>query len=329
MAPVLSVLDLALVPDGGDARAALDATVEVARTAEAHGYRRCWYAEHHNMSAIVSSATSLVISHVAQHTETIRVGSGGIMLPNHSPLVVAEQFGTLATLHGDRIDLGLGRAPGSDRAANLAMKRLPDASDRFLDDVEELRTYLSPGGAVRGVVATPGQGTEVPVYILGSSLFGARLAAHLGLPYAFASQFAPAALQDAVMTYRSEFRASDQCERPHVIAGVNVLAADDSGAAEQQLIRVQRSRVRRFLALPSELDDDAVDQVIDSPQGRQVLSMMTYTAVGSPDEVGEYLRAFADHADADELITMHAAPSTAQRVRSVQLAAEALSAVPA
>ncbi len=323
MAPVISLLDLAIVGDGQTTRDALDATVAVARRAEAFGYRRAWYAEHHNMAAIASSATSVVIGHVAAQTSTIRVGSGGIMLPNHSPLTIAEQFGTLATLYGSRIDLGVGRAPGSDRAAAMAMRRLPDASDRFASDVQEIQRYLAPGGSVDGVTAYPGVGTEVPITVLGSSLFGARLAAHLGLPYGFASQFAPAALQDAVMIYRSEFEPSEQCDRPHVIAGVNAICADDRDDADRQFERVARARVKRFLLGEREVTEEQLDQIVDSPQGRQVLQMMTYSAVGTPAEVGEYLRTFAVHADADELIVVQASPTTEQRLRSTELVAEA------
>ncbi|MDA8076714.1 MAG: LLM class flavin-dependent oxidoreductase, partial [Actinomycetota bacterium] len=205
----------------------LRASVALAQRAEALGYTRVWYAEHHNMPRIASSATSVLIGHVADHTTTIRVGAGGVMLPNHAPLTIAEQFGTLAWLHPGRIDLGLGRAPGSDRATMTALRRDPTAADRFPDDVLELQGYLGDESRVPGVQATPGRGTHVPLYILGSSLFGAQLAALLGLPYAFASHFAPAALEQAVALYRRTFRPSAQQERPYVIAGLNVIVADD------------------------------------------------------------------------------------------------------
>src|SRR3954468_3390234 len=232
MAVPLSILDLAIVGDGASVRDALEATVAVAQQAERRGYRRVWYAEHHNMSSIASSATSVLIAHVAAHTSTIRLGAGGVMLPNHAPLPIAEQFGTLETLHPGRIDLGLGRAPGSDQATMRAMRRDPMSSDSFPQDVLELQGYLTGRTRIPGVNATPGKGTNVPLYILGSSLFGASLAAALGLPYAFASHFAPAALQDAVAIYRREFKPSAQLDAPHVIAGVNVIAADSASEAQ-------------------------------------------------------------------------------------------------
>src|SRR4051794_30653998 len=211
----LSILDLAIVGKGETVRAGLDATVAVAQRAEARGYKRIWYAEHHNMASIASSATSVLIAHVAAMTNTIRLGAGGVMLPNHAPLPIAEQFGTLETLHPGRIDLGLGRAPGSDQATMRAMRRDPMSSDSFPQDVLELQGYLTGRTRIPGVNATPGSGTNVPLYILGSSLFGAQLAAALGLPYAFASHFSPSGLLDAVATYRREFRPSDQLDEPY------------------------------------------------------------------------------------------------------------------
>src|SRR6059058_306368 len=226
MPVTLSILDLAFIPAGGTACDALTGSVALAQKAEALGYRRVWYAEHHNMRSIASSATSVLIGHIAAHTESIRLGAGGIMLPNHAPLTIAEQFGTLETLHPGRIDLGLRRAPGSDQNTMRALRRDPMSADSFPQDVLELQGYLTGPTRIEGVEATPGKGTNVPLYILGSSLFGARLAAQLGLPYAFASHFAPTALQDAVAIYRREFKPSTQLDAPHVIAGVNVIAAD-------------------------------------------------------------------------------------------------------
>jgi luciferase family oxidoreductase group 1 len=228
----LSILDLAIIGTGETARDALDGTVTVARRAEERGYLRVWYAEHHNMDAIASSATSVLIAHVAAHTTSIRLGAGGVMLPNHAPLTIAEQFGTLETLHPGRIDLGLGRAPGSDQNTMRALRRDHRSADRFPHDVLELQGYLSDQTRVAGVDATPGKGTHVPLYILGSSLFGAQLAAALGLPYAFASHFSPEALREAVAVYRREFVPSAQLDRPYVIAGVNVLAADTDADAQ-------------------------------------------------------------------------------------------------
>ncbi len=248
LAAPLSILDLAPIRRGESARESFQASVALARRAEELGFARIWYAEHHNISTIASSATSVLIAHVAAHTERIRLGAGGIMLPNHSPLVIAEQFGTLETLHPGRIDLGLGRAPGTDPRTWQALRRNPAAADAFPDDVVELQGYLRGPSVVPGVEAVPGRGTNVPLYILGSSLFGARLAALLGLPYAFASHFAPAALEAAVALYRDEFRPSAQQEAPYVIAGVNVLVAEEEDEARVELERVRRNRVVGMLA---------------------------------------------------------------------------------
>src|ERR1700759_4349569 len=222
----MSILDLAPITHGQTATDSFAHSVALAQRAEALGYHRVWYAEHHNMGSIASSATSVLISHIGAQTRTIRLGSGGVMLPNHAPLVIAEQFGTLAALYPGRIDLGLGRAPGSDQNTMYALRRNPSSADTFPQDVLELQGYLTGNTRVPGVDAIPGKGSNVPLYILGSSLFGAKLAAALGLPYAFASHFAPAALDAAIATYRAEFRASEQLEAPYVIAGVNIIAAD-------------------------------------------------------------------------------------------------------
>ena len=215
----VSILDLAPIASGQTAADSFAGSVALARLAERLGYQRVWYAEHHNMPTIASSATSVLIAHVAAHTERIRLGAGGVMLPNHAPLTIAEQFGTLETLHPGRIDLGLGRAPGSDQNTMYALRRNPMSADTFPDDVLELQGYLTGHTRVAGVNATPGKGTDVPLYILGSSLYGAQLAAALGLPYAFASHFAPAALHEAVAAYRSGFRPSEQSQAPYVMAG--------------------------------------------------------------------------------------------------------------
>ena len=319
----LSILDLALIGRGETAKEALDGSVALARRAEACGYRRVWYAEHHNIPTIASSATSVLIAHVAAHTSTIRLGAGGIMLPNHAPLVIAEQFGTLATLHPGRIDLGLGRAPGTDQNTLRALRRDPSAADSFPEDVLELQGYLRGESRIPGIRAIPGHGTDVPLYILGSSLFGARLAAALGLPYAFASHFAPAALDAAVAIYRREFRPSSQLERPHVMAGVNVIAADREDDAREQHQRVRRGRVRLFVARDRRLADEEADALLASPIGQQVDDMMKHSAIGTPDAVSAYLDDFARRADADELITVHASPTVDARLRSVELVAAA------
>ena len=318
----LSILDLATIGKGQTAAQSFEGSVAMAQLAEESGYRRVWYAEHHNMSSIASSATSVLIAHIAANTESIRLGAGGVMLPNHSPLTIAEQFGTLETLHPGRIDLGLGRAPGSDQNTFRALRRDPMSSDSFPQDVLELQGYLSGPTRIPGVEATPGKGTNVPLYILGSSLFGARLAAQLGLPYAFASHFAPNALQDAVALYRREFKPSVQLEAPYVIAGVNVIAADSAAEAQAMFRDTLRARVSLFFGSGRVFSDDEADMVLDSPQGQHVSQMMKYSAVGTPAAVRDYLDEFAAHSDADELIVAHQSSQTEGRLRSVELLAE-------
>src|SRR3954447_5767703 len=238
----LSVLDLAPINRGSTASESIAASVALAQRAEETGYSRVWYAEHHNMPSIASSATSVLIAHVGAQTSSIRLGAGGVMLPNHSPLTIAEQFGTLEAMYPGRIDLGLGRAPGSDQNTMYALRRDPNSADRFPQDVLELQGYLTGHTRVPGVDAVPGAGSDVPLYILGSSMFGATLAAALGLPYAFASHFAPQLLEPAVAAYRGEFRPSEQLAEPYVIAGVNVVAADTSADAREQLEVMRRVR---------------------------------------------------------------------------------------
>ncbi len=329
MIPALSILDLAIIGAGETAADAFRTSVEIAQRAERRGYQRIWYAEHHNMASIASSATSVLIAHVAAHTSTIRLGAGGIILPNHSPLAIAEQFGTLATLHPGRIDLGLGRAPGSDQPTMRAMRVDVHASDRFPDDIRELQGYLGDESIVPGVVAVPGAGTHVPVYILGSSLFGARLAAAFGLPYAFASHFAPTHLLDAVATYRAEFQPSAQLEAPYVVAGVNVIAAESEDDAERQRVEVSRRRIARFVTPHRALTDAEADQLLASPQGQQIAQMMHFTAAGTPEMVQRYLTNFAAAAGVDELMTVHPSPTIEQRLRSIDLLADAHDAVAA
>src|SRR4051812_23665638 len=320
----LSILDLAAVGREETIAESFAGSVELARAAERGGYLRVWYAEHHNISSIASSATAVLIAHVAAHTETIRLGAGGVMLPNHSPLLIAEQFGTLETLHPGRIDLGLGRAPGTDQRTWWALRRDPAASDRFPEDVVELQRFLGDESPVPGVRAIPGRGTQVPLYILGSSLFGAELAARLGLPYAFASHFAPRFLQDAVALYRRRFQPSAQLAEPHVIAGVNVIAADTEADAQEQFQRAKRCRVRAFARPGIKLSDEQADAVLTTPEGRHIEQMVVYSAVGRPAEVREYLEGFAKHADADELIVALQSPATDERLRSAELLAAEL-----
>ncbi len=319
----LSILDLAPIRPGESPADSFAASVDLARQAEQCGYVRVWYAEHHNMATIASSAPSVLVAHVAAHTATIRLGAGGVMLPNHAPLTIAEQFGTLECLHPGRIDLAVGRAPGSDRATMRALRRSPSSADAFPDDVLELQGYLAGESRIPGVDATPGAGTHVPLYILGSSTFGARLAASLGLPYAFASHFAPDLLEQAVALYRSAFRPSRQLAQPYVIAGCNVVAADTEQDAQEQFAVARRRRVASMLARGAPADDDEADALLASPAGLHVQQMLTYSAVGTPEAVAEYLEAFAAHARADEIITVHHAPTAAQRLRSVELVAGA------
>ena len=319
----LSVLDLAPIGPHETARDALEASVRFAQRAEELGYERVWYAEHHNFESIASSATAVVIAHVAAHTQRIRLGAGGVMLPNHAPLVIAEQFGTLATLHPDRIDLGLGRAPGTNQVTMRALRRDPSAADTFPQDVVELQGYLADETRIPTVYAVPGRGTEVPLYILGSSLFGAQLAAALGLPYAFASHFSPGALQDAVRVYREQFQPSQQLDRPYVIAAVNALAADTDEESQRQFEVRRRALVRGLFSRPgSKLTDEDVEALLHSAQGAHIDQMLTYTASGTPDAVKTYLDEFRAHADADELIVAHQGDSAAARLRSLELVAE-------
>jgi luciferase family oxidoreductase group 1 len=320
----LSILDVAIVGANETVRDSFEGSVLLAQRAEALGYERVWYAEHHNIASIASSATAVLIAHIAAHTSTIRLGSGGVMLPNHSPLVIAEQFGTLAELHPGRIDLGLGRAPGTDQNTMRALRRDPSAAETFPQDVLELQAFLADRTRIPNVNAVPGRGTNVPLYILGSSLFGARLAAHLGLPYGYASHFAPQALRDAVALYRQEFQPSEQLDRPYVIAGVNAITAESDDEAREQLLRSRRGRVRNLFGRDGQpISDDEADRILRSPQAIHIEQMMTYTAVGTPDVVAAYLSDFHRHADADELMVVHQGDSVAARVRSLELVADA------
>jgi len=314
----LSILDLAFVRHGQPVAEALAQSVELAQHAEATGrFERIWYAEHHNMPAIASSATAVLIAHVAARTERIRLGAGGVMLPNHAPLIIAEQFGTLAELHPGRIDLGLGRAPGTDQVTLRALRRDPRASDEFPSDIRELQGYLAGESLIPTVSAHPGAGTRVPLYILGSSLYGAQLAAAFGLPYAFASHFAPDALHAAMRVYRERFQPSEQLAEPYAVAALNVIAAAEGGAARELADRVLRSRVRnlaeRVPAYAGRLDDAAVDALMTSPVADQARHMLTYTAVGDRDEVADYLRTFREQCGADELMITNPAPDLAAR----------------
>ncbi|MCP1386865.1 LLM class flavin-dependent oxidoreductase [Corynebacterium sp. TA-R-1] len=300
----LSLIDFCTRYPGETVGEAMERSVAFAQTAEALGFHRIWYSEHHNMTSIVSSVPSVLISHIGARTSSIRLGAGGVMLPNHSPYVIAEQFGMLEELYPGRIDLGLGRAPGTDQQTlGRALRRDPRAAENFPQDVQELQAWLSTESPLPGVVATPGFGTNVPLYILGSSMFGASLAAQLGLPYSFASHFAPQALEQATTYYRENYQPSERYPEPYCIAAVNVIAADTAEEANRQEEIVHRNRVRNFVGRRgTPLSDEQLDSVVHSYQGRQIIDMLRYTAKGTGDEVREYLEWFADHAKADELM---------------------------
>jgi luciferase family oxidoreductase group 1 len=319
----LSVLDLAPIPEGSDAAEALRRSLDLAQHAERWGYQRFWLAEHHSMPGIASAATSVVIAHVAGGTSTIRVGAGGIMLPNHAPLVIAEQFGTLASLFPGRIDLGLGRAPGSDQLTIRALRRYHSAADSFPNDVAELMYYFRPVEPGQAVQAVPGAGLEVPIWILGSSLYGAQLAAAMGLPFAFASHFAPAMMTEAIQLYRTGFRPSDQLKRSYVMLGVNVVAAETDEEAKFLFTSLQQAFINLRLGRPGRLPppvsgfgdrlDAVARSILDQALGRAI--------VGSPDTVRRGLRAFAAETGADELMITSQIFDHDARLRSFEIVA--------
>jgi luciferase family oxidoreductase group 1 len=301
----LSILDLAQIPEGGDARVALHRSRELAQHAERLGYRRFWLAEHHNMAGIASAATSVAIGFVAEGTSTIRVGAGGIMLPNHSPLIIAEQFGTLDALYPGRIDLGLGRAPGTDQPTMRALRRDFTSADTFPQDVQELQALLGDPAPDQHIQAVPGQGSHIPLWILGSSLFGAQLAAALGLPYAFASHFAPAALAPAIQVYRERFRPSAQLEQPHVMLAANVIIADSDEEGRRLATSQQKSFIDGAFRRQRTLLPPPIDSIEDywRPQEKaQLESMLSVSFVGSIDTVEQQLTAFIAEHQPDELI---------------------------
>ncbi len=325
----LSILDLAPIVEGGDAAQALRNTLDLARHAERWGYHRFWLAEHHGMPGVASAATAVVIGHVAAGTATIRVGAGGIMLPNHAPLVVAEQFGTLASLFPGRIDLGLGRAPGSDPATLRALRRSPAAADTFPRDVAELMGWFRPATPGQLVRAVPGAGLDVPIWILGSSLFGAELAAALGLPYAFASHFAPAAMAEALELYRSRFRPSERLQRPHVMLGVNVFAADTQAEAARLFTSLQQAFVNLRRGSPGPLPppDERLEERLAPGDRLLVDQMLSCSVVGTPETVRHGLGALAERTGADELMLTSQIFDHRARLRSYEVvAAEMLQA---
>jgi luciferase family oxidoreductase group 1 len=321
----LSILDLAPIPEGATAADALAHTVALARHAEALGYRRFWLAEHHNMDGLACSATAVLLAHVAAHTSRITLGSGGVMLPNHAPLVVAEQFGTLATLHPGRIELGLGRAPGTDGPTMRALRRSLEGAqeDRFPQDVMELMAYLGPPDPRAAVRAIPGIGTEVPVWLLGSSLYSAQLAAHLGLPFAFASHFAPEMLLDALQIYRSTYRPSARGPEPHAMVAVNVVCAptDDEAAVFFTSLQQRFLGMRRGQRGPLPRPVPSMDGLWSPAEREQVMRMLWASAVGSPDTVVAQLNRLLELTKADELIVAGAFHDPAARLRSLSLLA--------
>jgi luciferase family oxidoreductase group 1 len=327
----LSVLDLSPIVEGGDAGQALRNSLDLARHVEALGYRRFWMAEHHNLPGIASAATAVALAHVAAGTQSIRIGAGGIMLPNHAPLLIAEQFGTLAALHPGRVELGLGRAPGSDQVTARAMRRtLLGSGDEFPQDVVELMAYFQPTEPGQLVQAVPGAGLDVPIWILGSSTFGAQLAAILGLPFAFASHFAPAMMMEAMAIYRQRFRASAQLAAPYVMLGVNVTAAETDAEARYLFSSVQQSFLNSRTGRPGRLPApvEGLDARLD-PYARAMLDDALACAVaGSAATVREGLDAFAQRTGADELMVTANIFDHEKRKRSFEIVAEVAGLAP-
>jgi luciferase family oxidoreductase group 1 len=320
----LSVLDLSPIPKGATPADSLRNTLDLAQHAERWGYRRYWLAEHHNMLGIASAATAVVIGHVAGGTRTIRVGSGGIMLPNHSPLLIAEQFGTLESLYPGRIDLGVGRAPGTDQMTVRALRRDPAAAEHFPQDVVELQALLGPVQPGQAVQAVPGTDTRVPIWILGSSLFGAQLAAMLGLPYAFASHFAPQALMEALDIYRSRFKPSAQLDRPHVMLGVNVVAADDDDEARRLFTTAQQGFTNLLRGTRGQVQPpiDDIDSYWTPAEKRHASAMLRYAFVGGAATVRDGLKAFVAATGADEIMATGMIYDHAARLRSYEILAD-------
>ena len=321
----LSVLDLAPIVEGGDAAQSFRNSLDLAQHAERWGYQRFWLAEHHNIPSVASAATSVLIAHVAGGTRTIRVGAGGIMLPNHSPLVIAEQFGTLASLFPGRIDLGLGRAPGSDQITTQALRRSPAAGDAFPQDVLELMSYFRPPAEGQVVRAIPGAGLDVPIWILGSSLFGAQLAAALGVPFAFASHFAPAMLEQALAIYRARFEPSEHLAAPYVMLGVNVFAAATEDEARRLFTSLQQAfiNLRRGRPGPLRPPVDGFEATLAPFERAMIADMLSCSVVGTRDQVATGLEAIVARTAAHELMIASQIHDHAARLTSYRLAADA------
>ena len=321
-----SVLDLSPIVEGGDARRALLETTAFAQAADRLGFKRFWVAEHHNMPGIASAATAVALAHVAGATETIRVGSGGVMLPNHAPLVIAEQFGTLEALYPGRIDLGLGRAPGTDGETARALRRYFEAADQFPRDVLELQAFLDDPVEGQRVTAWPGAGAKTPIWLLGSSLFSAELAAHLGLPFAFASHFAPELLMQALQTYRAGFRPSKTLAEPYAMAAINVFAAEDDAAAARLSTSMQQAFAAVVTGKPGRVKPpvDDITTVLDARQIAAVQSRLTYAAIGGRETVRDKLAAFASQTGVDEVMVTGMVFDLDDRIRSLEITAEAV-----
>ncbi len=319
-----SVLDLSNIAQGSSVATALEHSLDLARHAERWGYRRFWLAEHHNMPGIASAATAVVIGHVAAGTKTIRVGSGGVMLPNHSPLVIAEQFGTLEALFPGRIDLGLGRAPGTDQLTSRALRRGPTSADTFPQDVMELQGYFEPARVGQAVQAVPGAGLGVPIWLLGSSLFSAQLAAALGLPFAFASHFAPDSLDEALALYRGEFQPSANLGKPYAIAALPVFAAEDDAAAARLFTSLQQHFLHLRRGRPGLLPApvDSMDGLWSASEQAGVAHAFREAVVGGPAAVQRGIEAFLKRTRVDELLVTAAIHDHAARLRSFELVAQ-------
>ncbi|MFV8782342.1 LLM class flavin-dependent oxidoreductase [Microbulbifer sp. SA54] len=324
-----SLLDLSPITEGGDARQALTNSLDLARHAENHGYKRFWMAEHHNIASVASAATAVALGYIAAGTSKIRVAAGGVMLPNHAPLVIAEQFGTLATLYPDRVDLGLGRAPGTDGATMTALRRDPmHAADHFPEDVRELQHYFGPVKPGQRVLAIPGAGLGVPIWLLGSSLYSAQLAAAMGLPFAFASHFAPAMLDQALHLYRSGFRPSEYLDKPYAAAAINVFAADSDAEGRRLMTTIEQQFIALRRGTPGPLKPPVDDMESVAPRGErmQVAQALAESAVGSKESVAQWIDQFLARTQVDELIVTGAMYEHDARLYSFELAAEVLNA---
>lgn len=320
----LSIVDFSAFFEGERPADAFRRSVSLAQKAEELGYSRVWYSEHHNSSSIASAVPALVISHVAAHTSKIRLGAGGVMLPNHSPYTVAEQFGTLEEMYPGRIDLGLGRAPGTDRTTLAkALRRPMNAAENFPSDIIELAHYLKGESPFPGIQAIPGRATNVPLYVLGSSLYGAQLAAKLGLPYSFASHLFPPMLEQAVQVYRDTFEPSSVMSEPYVIAALNATAADTEEEAKKIHAEMVRQHVVAMHFNGRVVSEGEIEQLLAAPAGQQYASMLDYYAYGTGEQTAEYLDNFAQRAQADELMLLAKGPTTEINNRSMELIAQA------